>query len=280
MKHFITSAIIVIASTGYAAPLDWLKPDAFTEEKLQHARQELQLTEEQASKIDQLVAENRSKAAAMEDTLKSQQGALDKIVRTPGSSPEEASAALAKLIESEAALKQNQLRTVMAIRDLLTPEQQRKIAKGPSKGRLEDTPLAEKAARAKNAVDGLGVPPTQALKERAAAIEALVHEGKMKEAETALDKLLLDSGAEIPDDRAEIDFSTIDPGDTTESVLKERLDNITKEAQQIIYIPTLRKLLKAKEALDSAIASQDAVAAGRILSWAEQEMKKQPGTAQ
>jgi hypothetical protein len=37
----------------------------------------------------------------------------------------------------------------------------------------------------------------------------------------------------------------------------------------------LRKLVKAKTALESAVDSQDAQAAGRVLTWAEKQLANQ-----
>jgi hypothetical protein len=42
----------------------------------------------------------------------------------------------------------------------------------------------------------------------------------------------------------------------------------------VIYLPLLRQLYLAKDAVEAAKSAQDAAAVGRILTWAEQAMKK------
>ena len=44
------------------------------------------------------------------------------------------------------------------------------------------------------------------------------------------------------------------------------------KAQRVASIPLLRKLVKAKTALESAVDSQDATAAGRVLTWLEKQL--------
>jgi hypothetical protein len=56
--------------------------------------------------------------------------------------------------------------------------------------------------------------------------------------------------------------------------LKERFEAVKVGAQDIISIPLLNQFLTAKAAFESAKASEDAVAVGRVLSWAEQQLVK------
>lgn len=275
MKPLLLS-LLLASPLALAAPLDWLKPDALSPDKVERMKSGLSLSPEQNTAIQQLLDKARSEGAIQEQALRDGQKAFDKLMRDASTTAADASAALARILEAEGAMKQLQLRTIISIRDVLTPEQQKlasKLADGKSaEATIAASPFGAKAARVKAVVDALGVRPTDALRERGAAIEALVKEGNLTKAEAELDKFILESGADEPDATEEPDFSTVEPGATDESSLRQRLDLITQDAQRLISIPTLRRLVKAKSALDTAIANQDAQAAGRILTWAEKQL--------
>ena len=269
---------LITLSTGFtraAGPLDWLKPDALSPERVQRLRSELGLTAEQDSQLKTLVTQGRAAVNDLAAKVQQEQAAFDQLMRQPQTPVEDGVAALKSLMAAEAAAKEQQLRTILAARDLLTPEQQRLAMAGKKAGGVEGTPFAAKAARVKTVVDALGVPPTEALKEVGANIEALVAEGKLAEAEAALDKFILESKADEPDDGAEPDFNSESTGATDTATLEQRRDDIMSKAQRVTSLPLLRKLVKAKEALEGAVNSQDAEAAGRVLSWAEKQLADQ-----
>jgi len=58
--------------------------------------------------------------------------------------------------------------------------------------------------------------------------------------------------------------------------LQDRFKVIEAKAQNVVSLPLMRKLLKAKDAFEQAKAAQDAVAVGRVLTWIERELAKQP----
>lgn len=278
MKTLLAS-LFIAANTLLAGPLDWLKPDALAPDKVERMKSALSLTAEQNAAVERLLGDAKTKAGELEQSLRAEQAAFDKVMRDASTTAEAGAAALTRILEAEGALKQLQLRTIIAVRDVLTPEQQKlasKLADGKSvETAMAATPLGAKAARVKAVVEALGVRPTDALRERGAAIEALIKEGELAKAEAALDQFILESGADEPDTGAEPDFSTADPGATDEATLRQRLESITQNAQRLISIPKLRQLVKAKAALDNAVASQDATTAGRILTWAEQQLAAQ-----
>jgi hypothetical protein len=261
--------------TRAAGPLDWLKLDALAPERVEKLKAELSLSPEQESRVQTLLAEGRAAINDLMNKIQREQQAFDTLMREADTPAEEGLAALRTLIAAESAAKEQQLRTILAVRDLLTPEQQRKAMTGMSGKGIESTPFAAKAARVKAVVDSLGVPPTDALKEAGSGIEALVSEGKLAEAEAALDKFILESMADEPDDGVEPDFNSEDPGATDSDTLRQRRDKVGNKAKSVISIPLLRKLVKAKTALESAVDSQDALAAGRVLTWAEKQLAGQ-----
>jgi Spy/CpxP family protein refolding chaperone len=273
----VTLSLFALATTitRAAGPLDWLKPDALAPERVEKLKSELSLSPEQDSRIQTLLAEGRAALNDLAAKIQQEQQAFDALMRKADTPAEEGVAALKTLIAAEAAAKEQQLRTILAVRDLLTPEQQRKAMSGKGGKGIESTPFAAKAARVKAVVDALGVPPTDALKEAGAGIEALVSDGKLAEAEAALDKFIIESKADEPDDGAEPDFNNEDPGATDSDTLRQRRDDVGEKAKRVVSIPLLRKLVKAKTALESAVDSQDAQAAGRVLTWAEKQLAEQ-----
>lgn len=269
-------ATLALATLAHAGPLDWLRPDALTADKIAEAKAELHLSSEQEPKFDAALAAGRQKAEPLESTLREQQQAFEHQLRDPSTTADAASAALTKMLEAEAALKQNQLRTILALRDVLTPEQQKLVAKKSSGHAGKDgSALHATAARLRAAVDALGIPLTEGMKERGEQIEYLMKEGKTTEAEAAMNKLVADSGIDQPESTETPDFSKSEPGDTDLGALQDRFKVIEAKAQNVVSLPLMRKLLKAKDAFEQAKAAQDAVAVGRVLTWIESEMAKQ-----
>jgi hypothetical protein len=201
------------------------------------------------------------------------------MLRQPETTADSASGQLSKVLESEAAIKQLQLRTLIALRDVLTPEQQKKaqslsIPKLAVKTDLESQVKA-KADKLKAAVDALGEHPTEAMKYRGEEIMNLIKSGDLKAADAALDKLIVDSGVNEPEEKsAAPDFSTFETGDTNLDALGTRFEAVKEGAQEIVSIPLMRQFLKAKEAFEAAKAAEDAAAVGRVLTWAEQQLAK------
>ncbi len=277
MKHLVLS--LTLAVTAFAGPEKWLQSGLITPDIIQQIKPELQLTADQESKMTAIVTEARTKADPVESALKEQQQALHQMLRQPETTADTASGQLSKVLESEAAIKQLQLRTLIALRDILTPEQQKKaqslsIPKLAVKTDLEGQVKA-KADKLKAAVDALGEHPTEAMKYRGEEVMKLIKSGDLKAADAALDKLIADSGVNEPEEKsAAPDFSKFESGDTNLDALRDRFEAVKEGAQEIVSIPLMRQFLKAKDAFEAAKASEDAVAVGRVLTWAEQQLAK------
>ncbi len=276
MKHILIT--LALASSAFAGPEKWLQGSLISPEIIQQIKPELQLTADQETKMTSLVTEARAKGEPMESALKEQQQVLNQMLRQPEVTADTASAQLTKVLESEAAFKQLQLRTLIALRDLLTPEQQKKahslsIPKVAEKSDLESQVTA-KAAKLKAAVDALGK-PTEAMTYRGEEVMKLIKSGDLKAADAALDKLIADSGVNEPEEKsAAPDFSKFETGNTNLDALRDRFEAVKDGAQEIVSIPLMRQFLKAKDAFEAAKASEDAVAVGRVLTWAEQQLAK------
>ncbi len=272
--------LLLTVSAGMAAQPGaeaWLQNGLLTPELIAALKSDLALTPDQETRMTAIVTEAQAGAGALEKDLRDQQKAFNHLLRQRETTPEEAGAALARLMEAEAPVKQAQLRTLLRLRDLLTPDQLKKaVTLAPSRQAKRtdlETRVREKAARLKTAVDALGIPPTSAMMERGLEIEGLMRGGDLAAADKALDKLIAEGGLEDTTAPETPDFSKYEPGDTDVGALRDRLDNVLTGARGVIFLPKVRRLLKAKEALEQAKAAEDPVAVGRILTWAEGVLK-------
>jgi Spy/CpxP family protein refolding chaperone len=243
-------------------------------------REELALTEDQQSKLNAQLSEARQQAEPLEQAVKEQQKALNHLLKDTTTTAEAASAQLTKLIEAEAAVKQLQLRTLIGVRDVLTPEQLQKAQKlGPPKMAAKSgakSPVMAKAGKLRAAVEALGVPPTDAMKARGAEIEALIKSGDLAAADTALDKLIEDSRfKELEAEDEVVDFSKFETGSADLESLRQRFEAVQAAGQEIISLPLMRQMIQAKKAFEEAKEVQDADKVGRILTYVEGKLKVQ-----
>ncbi|TDU68151.1 LTXXQ motif family protein [Prosthecobacter fusiformis] len=269
---------LVLVTCGFAAgPESWLQNGLLTPEMIAMIKPELALTLEQENAMNKIAATARDEAAPLEQKVREEQKAFGQILRQPGSTSEVAAAALTRLMEAEAEVKHLQLRTLLNLRDVLSPEQQKKaVALVPArqaKRSDQETRLREKAARLKAAVEALGVPATAGMVQRGLEVESLVREGDLAAAGAALDRLFIDSQVDKPEEAEPLDFSSFAPGDTDIETLRQRYQAVEAAAQSVISIHLLRQLIQARKALEQAKADEDVIAVGRILSWAEKVLK-------
>lgn len=276
MKRFLL-VFVLISMSLFARPEDWLEGGLITPEMIASVKDHLELTAAQESQMNALVTEVKEKGEPLEKKMREEQKALARLLRQSQSSSVDAEAALTRLLEAEAEVKHLRLRTLLNLRDMLTPQQQKKaVALTPGrqvKGDGLEARVRGKASRLRASIDALGVPPTQAMQERGVAIEALVRQGDLAGAEKALDLLIRESEAEVPGARTKIDFSQFAPGDTEVESLKQRYQAVEASAQSVVSIALIRQLLQGKEALEEAKAAEDPVRVGRILTWAEGALK-------
>lgn len=280
MKHLVCCLLLTAAGLHAANVDEWLKSGLLHPDLIDSVREELALTADQQSKLTQQLDEARKQAEPLEQAVKEQQKALNHLLKDASTSADVASAQLAKLLEAEAAVKQLQLRALIGVRDVLTPEQMQKAQKlGPPKlaaksGGLESK-VNEKAGKLKAAVEALGVPPTEAMKTRGGEIEQLIKSGQFADADAALDKLIEDSHfKELEAEPDQVDFAKFEPGSTDIETLQQRFEDVKTAGQEIISLPLLRELLQAKEAFEVAKEAQDADKVGRILTYVEGRLKK------
>lgn len=280
MKAIVCLLLLTTATSLRAASAEeWMKKGLLHPDLIASVRDELALTADQQAKLSQQLSDARAKAEPLEQAVKEQEQAFNHLLHDASTPADAASAQLTKLLAAEAELKQLQLRTLIGVREVLTPEQLEKAKNlGPPKmaarGKVESK-LSEKMGQLKAAVEALGIPPTEAMKTRGAEIEALVKSGDLKAAEAATDKLVEDSHfKELEAEVDKVDFSKFETGSTDLDTLKQRYEALQAAGQEIINLPLMRELLQAKEAFEAAKAAQDADKVGRILTYVEGKLKK------
>ena len=279
MKHIALTLLLVVSSV-FAGPEQFLNAGLVGPEIIQQLKPQLELTAEQESKMTAVVTAAREKGAPLEAEAKTQQQALHAMLRDPQKTADTASAQLTKVLAAEGAVKDLQLRTLIELRDVLTPEQQKRAAKlsvGPKMAAKTDlkSSVMAKANKLRAAVDALTDKPTEAMAYRGQEIENMIKNGEWESADAALDKLIADSKfSDYTPDAAAPDFSKSEPGDTNLDALQSRFESIKERAQEVISLPLLRDMLKAKDAFEEAKAAQDAEKVGRILTWVEKQLDK------
>ena len=279
MKKLLCCLLLTVASLPAAQVEDWLKSGLLHPDMIASVREQLALTEEQQTKLNSQLSDARAQAEPLEQAVQEQKKALNQLLQDPSTSADVAAAQLTKLLDAEAAIKQLQLRALIGVRDVLTPEQLAQVKKlGPPKlaasGGLE-AKVKEKAGKLRAAVDAIGVPPTEAMKYRGEEIEKLIKSGQFAEANKELDELMEDSHfKELEAEVEKVDFAKFEPGSTDVETLRERYESVQVAGQEIISLPLLRELVQAKTAFEAAKEAQDADKVGRILTYVEGKLKK------
>jgi Spy/CpxP family protein refolding chaperone len=279
MKKILCCLFLTAASLPAANVEEWLKSGLLHPDLIASVREELALTDEQQAKLNTQLSEARAQAEPLEQAVKEQQKALGQLLKDPNTSADVAAAQLTKLLEAEAAIKQLQLRALIGVRDVLTPEQLAQVKKlGPPKlaagGGLE-AKVREKAGKLRAAVEGIGIPPTEAMKYRGEEIEKLIKGGQFGDANAKLDELMEDSHfKELEAAVEKVDFAKFEPGSTDLDSLRERYESVKAAGQEIVSLPLLRELVQAKAAFEAAKDAQDAEKVGRILTYVEGKLKK------
>jgi hypothetical protein len=275
MKLFCLS-IIACALSVKAGPEAWLEHGLIMPETIANLRAELELTSDQETKMLAIVNEAKAAAEPLEAAVKQAQKTFNAALKNRETTVAAAESALTQLLETEAPVKQLQLRTLIQLRDSMTPEQQKKAMQLSSSKLVKKTDLAPsvraKAEKLRVAVDSLGIKATQAMTKRGAEIEVLIRQGKWAMANEELDRLTQESGANEPESTEAPDFNREAPGNVDLEVLKERLADVQAKAESIISLPLIRQFIQAKKALEEAKEGQDAERVGRILTWGERQL--------
>lgn len=277
MKLFCLS-IIALALSAKAGPEAWIQHGLIMPETIANLTAELELTSDQETKMLAIVKEAKTAAEPLEAAVKQAQKTFNAVLKNRETTAAAAESALTQLLETEAHVKQLQLRTLIQLRDSMTPEQQKKAMQLSSSKLVKKTDLAPsvraKAEKLRVAVDSLGIKATQAMTKRGAEIEVLIRQGKWAMANEELDRLTQESGANEPESTEAPDFNREAPGNVDLEVLKERLADVQAKAESIISLPLIRQFIQAKKALEEAKEGQDADRVGRILTWGERQLAK------
>jgi hypothetical protein len=134
--------------------------------------------------------------------------------------------------------------------------------------------IRDEGERMKRVFESLGLPLTDALKERAKAVENMIKDHRLEPALKAMEQLAKDSGLDEPARKGNPDFTKLKSGDTDPAILGQRLEAVQDKVRHVISVHVLRQLMQAREALDQAKDNSDAEAVGRILTFAEGLLEK------
>lgn len=276
-KTFVAFVLLCLAPLLHAGPEAWLESGLITPEMISSAKEELGLSSSQEEQMARMAGANLREAEPLNAEMDVAQKDLGRLLRSADTPEKVASAALDRLLKAEAAVKHQRLRSLLALRDVLTPDQQEKAlrlmpGKQVRRGG-EGAEIREKARRLKAALEALKVPPTLAILKRGEAVEALVKKGDLAAAGQALDKLIQDSEMEKMGQTDLPDFSRYPAGETGIPALLQRYETVESAVQNVVSLALIKQLLLAKKALEEAKTQEDAAQVGRILSWAEDVLK-------
>jgi Spy/CpxP family protein refolding chaperone len=267
---------ILTLSTASTFALDFT--GLVTPETLVRHRDALALSPEQESQLTGIFENAKADAKVLEEAVRTEEDKLSDLLRAAEVSGEAASAQLQALLDAEAKFKHLQLRTLVALRAGLTPDQLAKARTLASQTDEETAPLkAEieaKAARLKAAFDALEITLSATLEARGAEIMGLIRSDDLTAAGKALDQLIADTELDVSGESSVIDFSSQAPGDTDLEILKQRYEAVEAGAAEVISLPVLRQLIQGRDALELAKENEDAEQVGRILTWAESILAK------
>ncbi|MCB1207526.1 MAG: periplasmic heavy metal sensor [Verrucomicrobiae bacterium] len=262
-------SLTFLACGANALDLDHL----VTPETIFAFRDSLAFTPEQESELKQIFEKAKSESNALEDAVKTTEESLNDLLRTQELDSGDAETAFQALLDAEEKLKLLQFRTLLALRAVLDPEQISKARSLGKHSRESNAPLMAsiegKAKRLKMAFDELDIKPAGELVSEGERIRDLIQSGDLEAADESLDALGKKVGIDESPDKATIDFSQQNPGDIAQNSLEVRYRSVESAVQGVTYLPRLRQLLQARDALESAKAAEDAEGVGRVLTWVE-----------
>ena len=80
------------------------------------------------------------------------------------------------------------------------------------------------------------------------------------------------TGIDEPEVDLQVDFTQYATGAIDRFDLEERYHKVEEQVQEVVHFNTLRQMVQASRILKQAIDDEDAVAVGRILTWAEETL--------
>lgn len=275
----ITALIALTCNVVRAADSSsWLANGLVHPQIILNHQEELKLTADQQSQLKAVVSNATPQVEPLESAVKQAQEKLESLLRNPETTPAAGAEALTTVLNAETSLKQFQLKTLLELRLLLTPEQRTQALSFAGKGgadmeKLEAKVRAE-AEKLKQAFESRGLPISDALKERGREIEKMIKERGFRPALEAMEKLIAESGINDPAPTDPLDFNNLNAGDTNLEAMKTRLEKVQAQAREVISVKVLERLKQAKSALEGAQSASDAELFGKILTFAEKIMEK------
>lgn len=202
MKLILTT-ILALAAQLFAADPHAPQSDPFAgaffpPELILQTREQIGLSQQQLESFQASVTKTQSQSDELRQKLEAETAALATLVKTDRVEPSAVLSQLDKVLDAERELKHLHIGLMVAIKNLLTSEQQaklREMIKGGSAQAAEATRarLTEKVERVKTGAQAWassGRDPSEILKSMEQTFKPLIESGKIKEAEAELDRLI------------------------------------------------------------------------------------------
>jgi Spy/CpxP family protein refolding chaperone len=130
VKTFALIALSLLATVAHAnaAQPDELAQSLFPPDGVLKYREEIALDDRQSKALKELVEQAQSRFVALQWDLQDEVGKLARLLRSPRVDETAALAQVDRVLSQEREVKKAQLTLLIRIKNLLTPEQQQKLA--------------------------------------------------------------------------------------------------------------------------------------------------------
>lgn len=203
MKHIFVAAFLLTTSSLLAAdkPTPQTDPFAgafFPPDLVMQTREQIGMSQQQLEELQARVSKTQSQSEELRKKLETETAALAALSKQERAEEATVLAQLDKVLDAERALKHLHIGLMVAVKNLLTADQQAKLREmikdgGTQFAEATRARLTEKMARVKEGAkawaDG-GRDPSDVLRAMEQKFKPLIESGKVVEAEAELDRVL------------------------------------------------------------------------------------------
>lgn len=203
MKRILLTTLLLSACPLLAADVPAPKSDPFAgaffpPEVIVQMHSQIGMTQQQLEAFQARVTKNQQQSEELRKKLESESSVLATLVKSERLEESAVLAQLDKVLDAERELKHLHIRLMVAIKNLLTPEQQARLHEitkdgGAKIAEATRTRLMQKVERVKESAQAYaagGRDPSEILKAMEQKFRPLVEAGKIPEAEAELDRVL------------------------------------------------------------------------------------------
>lgn len=180
--------MIPLAALAQTAVPDPVMENLFPPELIKQNQAVLNLSEIQKNALREEQEKSQDRVMALQERLQKEKQNLALLVKKDRVNESDALAAAEKALNLDRDIKREQLALLIRIKNRLTPDQQNTLLEIKTKGQVLQEKLRKTQELAKQrTAEGKDLSELQALRDQ---FEAFLREGKLKEAETSLDKAI------------------------------------------------------------------------------------------